>query len=47
MKKPLENLSLETLKSEALNLKESLENNETLHQNLEKFNMVLKKPVKC
>lgn len=37
MKKPLENLSLETLKSEALNLKESLENNETLHQNLEKI----------
>lgn len=37
MKKPLENLSLETLKNEALNLKESLENNETLHQNLEKI----------
>lgn len=37
MKKTLENLSLETLKNEALNLKESLENNETLHQNLEKI----------
>lgn len=37
MKKPLESLSLETLKSEALNLKESLENNEALHQNLEKI----------
>lgn len=37
MKKPLESLSLETLKNEALNLKESLENNETLHQNLEKI----------
>lgn len=46
MKKSLENLSLETLKNEALQIKENLESNETLYQNLEKIQHSTEKATK-